>query len=815
MAKFGKYTFDPSQECNNAHLFQRVERQLRLDTWNSNSEDSGYVPLPLIYKLTSKYSFEDSMHHFLSEDQKNEQLEAFCRKLYNETILAEGHFSRIDLVFSQILQCQFFEYGSPAKLVAEACHLLARLPATPLNLPDVHSNFDPAYARSDFANEGEPQAMGWEDLQVVLSVTTSVIRVALLIAIYGSTSSATLLRSFIDSIADLLSTASRLSVSADSDDVKSYWFLVRAFLWSTWQRCNMLHFYSLVGGHINMGFDDHNGRNLILKGFYPAAGLSIQEMSKRFASATKPAYMCGWAFELIRTDPCAIGLDFRNFFERFSSVFGDREGRCVPDQQASCKGDEAGSCQRFKGMKIENQSLHHGDCQGNCGRLIWNRESYISVPRARAVRLEDCGPRDNLTYCEASNQTLAISHVWSHGQGGRSEAGHGLNCCLHQRYVSIAKTLGCDSYWMDTPCIPEDHKLRREAIFKINEIFEHSKATLVCDRDLMSISATDLSVRTRETILVTAMTCDWNLRAWTFLEAFRGRHNVYILRRDSAIVSLKETVEMVYRQGNLDIATLLLTIPHLLPPRSGREVKSAAGAIVPGFMSLETSGSLLSHREASRPGDDIVIWSLLMGDKVHYSSKTFWKNQIDQVVSCSFLFSSAPRLKKRGFRWAPSSPSAQLLADRANGDKYRLMAYDGYDSSAGLITRDGLRATWLMYDFAGGMKGSTILSNKMKIDMQPVEQGCRNNLNRIRKIHLRGRLWGALLRPIAAQTYNDPVVHRGDANRTLVAVCATNKRFLWPGQKDKRIFWRWCGVYEWDMVEPLPKFETIKNVYIV
>ncbi|KAL8719912.1 MAG: hypothetical protein Q9225_003141 [Loekoesia sp. 1 TL-2023] len=277
---------------------------------------------------------------------------------------------------------------------------------------------------------------------------------------------------------------------------------------------------------------------------------------------------------------------------------------------------------------------------------------------------------------------------------------------------------------MDIPCIPEDYKLRREAILKINEIFENSKATLVCDRDLMSIDAIDLSLKARETILVVAMVCDWNLRAWTFLEAVRGRRNIFILCKNNTIVSLRETADIVYREGHIDIALLLLTTPHLLPVRFGKEFKMVGSSIASGFMGLETGGSLLSHREASRPGDDIVIWSLLLDDKVYKSAKKFWKSKVGQSIFTSFLLSSAPRLKMRGFRWAPSSPTAQLLADRSKGSSYRLLAYDGYDSSAGLITKDGFRASWLMYDFTGSLIGSDFFSSRFKIEMEPVEPTC-------------------------------------------------------------------------------------------
>ena len=59
-----------------------------------------------------------------------------------------------------------------------------------------------------------------------------------------------------------------------------------------------------------------------------------------------------------------------------------------------------------------------------------------------------------------------------------------------------------------------------EAIKHINRIFSNSKSTLVCDRDLMSIEVGASPAQTIvEVLLVTLLVCDWNVRAWTFLES--------------------------------------------------------------------------------------------------------------------------------------------------------------------------------------------------------------------------------------------------------------------------------------------------------
>ena len=580
----------------------------------------------------------------------------------------------------------------------------------------------------------------------------------------------------------------------------------------------MIYFFSFLKMYLRFGFQDYNGNRLVRRGMEISPGLSIQEMSRKYAALCKPQYMCGWAFELLRTNPICIGSDFRRFFFRYYKAFGDRPGRCLRDHHTSCKGDEPGNCQRFRGMRIENQSLHDDVCQGNCERLIWNEESYRSVPGARAVALGTSDSRKELIYRQASANTLAISHVWSHGQGGRPEAGHGFNDCLHRRYVSIARSLGCDSYWMDTPCIPEEHKLRREAIDNINHVFEQSKATVVCDKDLTGIDGSDLSVEVCEMIMGILMVCDWNLRAWTFLEAFRGRENMYILCKENVLVPLKEIFGMVHRQGSLEIASLVLCTPHLLPSSTKKHLRAAPGPNLPfvnGFLTVETAGSVLSHREASRPGDDIVIWSLLLSDTVHQNAKAFWRSRQGYIQGTSFLVSSVPRLKERGLGWAPSSPTAPLVDMRPNGRRTRFLAFGGEDSSnVGHVRKDGFSARWLMYDFTGPCIGIKRLSTFLNIDMEPEDKSCQANLREIRHRFLRGYLWGAILLPVSSDSHR-PVQDRGDSSRTLVVVCATNRRFLCPLENDVEIYWRWRGVYEWDTAEPLPKFVEVEDVLLV
>ena len=333
----------------------------------------------------------------------------------------------------------------------------------------------------------------------------------------------------------------------------------------------------------------------------------------------------------------------------------------------------------------------------------------------------------------------------------------------------------------------------------------------------MGIDGSDLSMEVCETIIATLMVCDWNLRALTFLEASRGRKNMYILCKKHVVVPLKEIFGMVHRQGSIEIASLMLCAPHFLASSTERHFRAPGLSNFPfvdGVLTVGAAGSVLSHREASRPGDDIVIWSLLLNDTVYQNAKAFWKSRQDDILHTSFLVSSVPRLKERGSGWAPSSPTAPLVRMRSNGLQTRLLAHDNFDSEAGRIRKDGFSACWLMYDFVGPCIGVKRLSSLLDIDMEPEDDSCRANLREIRRRFLRGYLWGALLRPVS-RIADHPTPDRGDFSRVLMIVCATNRRWRCPLEKDRKTQWRWRGVYEWDMAEPLPKFVRVYNVLLV
>lgn len=496
--------------------------------------------------------------------------------------------------------------------------------------------------------------------------------------------------------------------------------------------------------------------------------------------------------------------------------------------------------------------------------MFWEAESYKRVQGARAVCIKT-SHTGRLRYKEASTKTISISHVWSHGQGGRPEEMEvygeiaGFNTCLHERYSVIAESLDCDSYWIDTACIPSDDTLRREAISHINGVFGRSHATIVVDRDIMSIDIGELSrdttltkstLQLRETILATLLVCDWNVRAWTFLESLRGRHKLLLLCKDNQIINLRATLEIVHAHGSIDISILFVNTQHLWPSTMRWAQMGAQGANVPtwiryGFMLVEDAVGLLSHRHASRSKDETVIWSLLLGDEVYKTPELLWKSRIGKGLNTGFILSSAPRLRGvPGFSWAPSRAAvsakgeeqqqqSQLTGQLSNHSDVSVyldteqfyLAYDSYDTAYGLITNEGLKASWLLHIFLGAQstpknwskkKSERIRNylgilnlNKPQADRENAQK-VFNRLDMIASTYLREKPYGALLRPCGQiaedQRARAPPIYRGTAKGTLLAICGCED----PKMKS----WVWRGVFDWENDVKLPEFVK-ENILLV
>ena len=382
----------------------------------------------------------------------------------------------------------------------------------------------------------------------------------------------------------------------------------------------------------------------------------------------------------------------------------------------------------------------------------------------------------------------------------------------------------------------------------------NAKVMLVCDKDIMEIDISSMTTKVCETLLVTAVVCDWNVRAWTFFEAFRARRTIHLLCRNNDIVPLKKVIEVVHREGALDIAILFPAMPHFLPPADDREWANFStegrGGFKAGYLPIEMSGSLLSHRAASRKGDDFVIWSLLMSEKtIFYNAEAFWKSMqglafqtsaktgeifhSGVTIGIGYLVSSAPRLKTKGLGWAPASPA--LHFSTTESEQYGLEMFNHGSSGLGSITFDGLVADWRLCKIDGTGFRSMVSSTAARLLKQSPESQCPRNLARIRGKYLQGYRWGAILWPwdlTRQSTWWEDRSGWDDGSglrRTVLVVCGTNEikglvvekyyktkwmQWEWDENKDA-VGWEWRGVYTWDDTEPLPRFREANKLLIV
>ncbi len=191
------------------------------------------------------------------------------------------------------------------------------------------------------------------------------------------------------------------------DDHEQSLSVLKAFLWSAWQRSVMLYFYYVIGVQLWHESPSTWSSLLAIRGVRRLVDLDAMDYR-----GDGTHYLCNWAFELLRTTRTSVALDFRRMISLFDDHFQGLQGRCIKGSGLACKGDLPESCERFTGAEAKSQSMHATTCDGrSCPRIRWNEISYRECKNPRAVIAN--GDDDFLRYCEASSNTMSISHVWS------------------------------------------------------------------------------------------------------------------------------------------------------------------------------------------------------------------------------------------------------------------------------------------------------------------------------------------------------------------------------------------------------------------
>jgi hypothetical protein len=259
-------------------------------------------------------------------------------------------------------------------------------------------------------------------------------------------------------------------------------------------------------------------------------------------------------------------------------------------------------------------------------------------------------------------------------------------------------------------------------------------------------------------------------------------------------MSLREILAEVIQRGRIDLAVLVQDSVHLLPPpREAKQyyfpARQADEWVKMGFISVEQAAGHLSHRQAFRKGDDIIIWSLLVDTKAHDSALSFWKARISSQLGASiytgYIFSSVPRVQGvKGLSWAPASPTCNRLSTQF------------FPTDQGQFTKRALiHHTGLLGDFA---------INIFHYDAGAgSDQYQRKVIDILRSTSQQTYHWLALVHPlIGNELYQKSTAYRyrgKSSGSPLFGICVSNDI------KDKKI-WIWKAVYEWNAGHKLPEF---------
>jgi hypothetical protein len=401
-----------------------------------------------------------------SEAERLTQLEELGARFVDAAGHGSDHFALIDSQFSPIFAVRF--ESSQISPADEALNLLRRMPPTPPEI-DLSYRFWHGPELRDLREFFNPSAVertgvllpkfAWQELQTVTRFSTVTLRLALLVVSspIGAYNVGSCIYRFLNVVSELLHIISSETRDPRSGDNPLQRDIVTVFLWATWTRCSILFFWFVLRNQIKLGYDDQWNQLLALRGTNMLVTPSIRATLCGWKDESSP-YMCSWAFELLKVGRASLSLDFRHFHRRYADLHKGKPQRCLWDSNDACPGSHPLDCGRFQDRRLvaDEQSVHAcGENREHCQRLFWSRQSYISVQEPVVVSTKS--PVGGIKYVRASAATMAISHVWSHGHGGRPHTG--MNSCLHERFSRIAERHGCDSYWIDTLCIPDEHLL--------------------------------------------------------------------------------------------------------------------------------------------------------------------------------------------------------------------------------------------------------------------------------------------------------------------------------------------------------------------
>ena len=287
---------------------------------------------------------------------------------------------------------------------------------------------------------------------------------------------------------------------------------------------------------------------------------------------------------------------------------------------------------------------------------------------------------------------FAISHVWSDGLGGKTEAG--LNKCQAERLTKLCQSVyGSPEnvyFWIDSLCIPRvDRDVYIKALVGIRDAYLCASSVLVLDKTIESCT---LSSST-ETLYAHIYLSAWMQRMWTYEEAVLAKVLIFVLGNGlhtykiDTMPSVPQTVSVVWRSLGVEIFRL--------------RVADGQGTVV-GALNIGHIYNAFRYRLTNAPQEEFLSVSSmldldtesLLSVKGEERAKKFWL--MLRWIPYNAPFADCPKLSVPGFRWAPRTMMSQT--------EYALNGTDGFQKSE--CTIDGLVGTYLTMLLGPPLKGS-------------------------------------------------------------------------------------------------------------
>lgn len=572
-----------------------------------------------------------------------------CRMLLDAVKDSSLHINQLDNVITQLVDFKIsFPTAKETIMTDNAVKVLKRLPERVRryheeNEEETISRLHPAFFTQNTS------ARTSKTLAVTLFVPSSVLQLAVMVTLpvlYRQNWHGQATREFVDMISDCLETALTLKASEEENFDSMQLFVVRSFLWTLWHRALLLHRYYVLRIHLEFGYTYPVHRALDQRGLRVEEILRTQ--SEEYGETTVedckvPEKMNREALDLLRADPSAIGIHFGCLYHHFERATVD--------------------------FPSAYSKSHIPECNGQCLYVRSDDEYLQFATRASAVALVPA--QDTfLQYCEASTKTMCITTSWGQIEETGSNDGLRYSICWHKMFCALARENACNSYWVDTVCVPSSNPARKRTMGWVNSVFEKSKLTVIVDSSIMALEERgeqEEESAFMERALAALLVCDWNLEAWSLVAAVKGGRKLHVLCKNNKLQSVQSIIETVHQKGSVELATLSLLAYHFLKPSRYWTLSSTKTIFwsdnAAGFMrnrdtrglSVEEAGRMLDYRRTNHTTDRLHIWCLLTGIPVVDTACEFWWHI--QEIHTGYIFSHMPRISGTAeYSWAPAGP---------------------------------------------------------------------------------------------------------------------------------------------------------------